>query len=109
MSSTNQILRKGSEARHFLAISVLALVMAAFASAASRPATCFRPRLWGDPVIGRMTWETQRSAAMYGSNDPQNCENPCIGLCGNNYPDMCPANCGGSCPITNCPPGLCNW
>jgi hypothetical protein len=87
------------EMRHCLAVSVLALVMSIFASAAGRAAQD-RSRPSGDPVIQSMAWE-QPDATSYAPTlgDPPtvlcdgNCTRNCVGCCNGN----CPANCNGNC------------
>lgn len=112
-----KILRQVSEARHYLALATLALIMSVFASAAGKAAMQSRSKTYDDPVIRSMSWEQltiSESRAIVGDgpivicgvNCPNGCPTTCEPNCPPNSPSNCPPNSPSNCPTTcdpNCP------
>lgn len=95
-----KILKKVTEARHFLAISALALMMSVFASAAGKAAVQSSHKMCGDPVISSMTWEQSTSDYTdYGPGDIPALA--CNGNCPKNCNPNCVINCNINC-VSNC-------
>jgi hypothetical protein len=95
--------KKLASMRHFVALSLLAVVLSIFSAGAGKAAVQSKGKPGGDPVIGSMSWEVPPgSGGVTLLDDNLGCPINCVN---HNCPvnANCPSNCPDEGDCWNCP------
>ncbi len=93
-----EIVRRAMSARHFLAVSLLAVVLSIVSAGGGKALGEPKQKGFSDPVISSITWESPADADATLDDINIGCPSGCNVNCPNSN-DGCPSNCN---VIVNC-------